>query len=63
MEKTEINIINLPEGSFGIDHNCATCRYADYSDTDSYGRVHCCGNYGGYNNPKDRNGCFWWAEG
>ena len=38
------------------------CLYANFRDTDSYGRVRCNGGYGGYNNPQDRNGCFHWAR-
>lgn len=52
--------IIIPEGSFGIDHNCSTCVYANWHDKDSYGRVHCDGPYGGYNYANDRNGCFHW---
>ncbi len=53
--------IRLPEGTFC--GNCRDCRYADWSNTDSYGRVYCDGGYGGYNRPGDRNGCNYWREG
>lgn len=53
--------INLPEGTFF--GNCSDCRYADWDDTDQYGRVYCMGSYGGYNSPRDRNGCFYYKEG
>lgn len=46
----------IPEGAF--EGNCRDCVYADWHDTDSYGRVYCRGSYGGYNKPEDRNGCF-----
>ena len=49
-------IIIIPKGSF--KGNCSDCLYANFRDTDSYGRVRCNGGYGGYNNPQDRNGCF-----
>ncbi len=49
-------VIEIPEGCF--EGNCCDCRYADWSDKDSYGRVYCQGPYGGYNKPSDRNGCF-----
>lgn len=55
MQKLEIR---LPEGTFF--GNCSDCRYANWSDRDSYGRVYCEGRYGGYNYPHDRNGCFWY---
>ena len=48
--------VEIPEGCF--EGNCSDCRYADWRDRDSYGRVYCQGGYGGYNNPSDRNGCF-----
>lgn len=53
--------IKLPEGTFC--GNCRDCRYANWNDTDSSGRVYCDGGYGGYNNPSDRNGCNYWREG
>lgn len=52
--------ICLPEGVFS--GNCRDCRYADWNDTDSYGRVYCDGPYGGYNDPRDRNGCIHYVE-
>lgn len=48
--------IVIPKGCFSGD--CTDCRYADWSDTDSYGRVYCRGPYGGYNYPKNRSGCI-----
>lgn len=60
MEKKQIEAVKLPNGTFGIDHNCSTCVYANWYDKDSYGRVRCEGGYGGYNRPSDRNGCFYW---
>lgn len=54
--KTKIKKIIIPNGEF--DGNCSDCVYADWSDVDKYGRVHCRGGYGGYNYSKDRNGCF-----
>lgn len=48
--------IIIPKGEF--KGNCSDCLYANFRDTDSYGRVRCNGGYGGYNNPQDRNGCF-----
>lgn len=53
--------IRLPEGAFY--GNCRDCRYADWGNIDSYGRVYCDGGYGGYNRPGDRNGCNYWREG
>jgi len=50
--------ILIPEGCF--NGNCRDCIYADWNDTDSYGRVYCDGGYGGYNAPSDRNGCFYY---
>mgnify|MGYP000997683176 CR=1 FL=1 len=44
----EVTEIRLPEGTFF--GNCRDCRYADWNDKDQYGRVHCDGGYGGYNN-------------
>lgn len=55
MEK-EKKRIEIPEGCFG--GNCGTCLYADLRDRDDQGRVKCIGEYGGYNRPEDRNGCF-----
>ena len=43
-----------------VEGNCSDCVYADWNDTDRYGRVYCRGSYGGYNNPSDRNGCFYY---
>ena len=51
--------IRLPEGCF--EGNCSNCRYANWNDKDSYGRVRCQGGYGGYNYSDDRNGCFHWG--
>ena len=51
----ELVKVIIPEGSF--KGNCTTCIFADRFNKDSYGRVHCDGKYGGYNYPKDRNGC------
>jgi len=48
----------IPEGTFEVDKNCTNCRHADYGDVDKYGRVYCRGGYGGYNHPRDRQGCF-----
>ncbi len=47
--------IEIPQGSFR--GNCADCRYANWNDKDSYGRVYCEKGFG-YNKPSDRNGCF-----
>lgn len=58
MKTKEIKITN---GAF-CSGNCTDCLYADFRDTDSYGRVRCNGGYGGYNKPQDRNGCFHWAR-
>ena len=58
MEETKK--LELPEGHFEIDRNCSTCVYANWRDKDQYGRVRCEGGYGGYNNPRDRNGCIHW---
>lgn len=58
MKTKEIKITN---GAF-CSGNCSDCLYANFRDTDSYGRVRCNGSYGGYNNPQDRNGCFHWAR-
>ncbi len=55
-EMKNTQIIEIPEGTF--EGNCSDCVYADWNDTDRYGRVYCRGSYGGYNNPSDRNGCF-----
>ena len=61
MEKSyEKVIIEIPEGSF--EGNCYDCRYADWNNKDQYGRVHCEGEYGGYNRPTDRNGCFYFKK-
>lgn len=53
--------IKITKGAF-CSGNCTDCLYANFRDTDSYGRVRCNGGYGGYNNPQDRNGCFHWAR-
>ncbi len=58
MKTKEIKITN---GAF-CSGNCTDCLYADFRDTDSYGRVRCNGGYGGYNKPQDRNGCFHWVR-
>ena len=58
MKTKEIKITN---GAF-CSGNCSDCLYANFRDTDSYGRVRCNGGYGGYKNPQDRNGCFHWAR-
>ena len=58
MKTKEIKITN---GAF-CSGNCSDCLYANFRDTDSYGRVRCNGGYGGYNIPQDRNGCFHWAR-
>ncbi len=55
-----IKKIILPEGKF--EGNCSDCVYANWYDKDSYGRVKCDGNYGGYNKPSDRNGCFYYKS-
>ena len=57
-DDTMDNLIVLPEGFFCGNGNCSDCLYANYYDRDQYGRVKCEGNYGGYNRPEDRNGCF-----
>ena len=59
-EEIRAKKVVIPQGSFG--GNCRDCRYADWSDVDSYGRVYCDGPYGGHNNPSDRNGCFHYKE-
>lgn len=56
MEKKEKTKVVIPKGCF--EGNCTDCRYANWRDVDRYGRVYCMGPYGGYNYPKDRNGCF-----
>ncbi len=53
--------IKITKGAF-CSGNCTDCLYADFRDTDSYGRVRCNGGYGGYNKPQDRNGCFHWVR-
>lgn len=61
--KKEVNDnlrIRIPEGCFA--GNCYDCRYADWSDRKDDGRIYCRGSYGGYNHPKDRNGCFYFKE-
>ena len=53
----KIKKIELPKGYF--EGNCSDCIYANWNDKDSYGRVKCQNsNWGGYNKPEDRNGCF-----
>lgn len=52
--------IVIPEGIF--EGNCSDCRYANWYDKDSNGRVRCDGPYGGYNRPSDRNGCFYYKR-
>ena len=52
--------IKLPRGTF--EGNCSDCLYANYRDTDQYGRVKCNGGYGGYNDPSNRNGCFHYVK-
>lgn len=61
MKKQNKNKIEIPKGWF--DGNCSDCRYANWQDKDSYGRVYCDGPYGGYNRPSDRNGCFHYVKG
>lgn len=58
MKRTQV--VEIPEGTF--EGNCSDCVYADWNDTDRYGRVYCRGSYGGYNNPSDRNGCFYYKR-
>lgn len=48
--------IRIPEGYF--EGNCSDCIYANLRDRDDRGRVYCEGRYGGYNFPRDREGCF-----
>ena len=45
-EMKNTQIIEIPEGTF--EGNCSDCVYADWNDTDRYGRVYCRGSYGGY---------------
>lgn len=52
--------IKLPVGCF--EGNCSDCVYANHYDKDNHGRVKCNGRYGGYNNPEDRNGCFYYER-
>lgn len=52
--------IVIPKGCFCGD--CSDCRYADWSDTREDGSVYCRGNYGGYNKPGNRNGCFHYKQ-
>ena len=59
-EMKSTQTIEIPEGTF--EGNCSDCVYADWNDTDRYGRVYCRGSYGGYNNPSDRNGCFYYKN-
>ena len=57
----ELVKVVLPEGCFM--GNCATCYFADRYDTKEDGRVKCNNkNYGGYNYPKDRNGCIHYVD-
>ena len=56
--KTKDYEIKIPEGCF--EGNCNDCVYANWRDTDDYGRVYCRGGYGGYNRPEDRNGCLYY---
>ncbi len=44
-EMKNTQIIEIPEGTF--EGNCSDCVYADWNDTDRYGRVYCRGSYGG----------------
>lgn len=44
MKTKEIKITN---GAF-CSGNCSDCLYANFRDTDSYGRVRCNGGYGGF---------------
>lgn len=60
MDKKVTKAVVLPQGCFGIPHNCSTCVYANWRDKDSDGRVHCSGGYGGYNFSENRNGCIHW---
>ncbi len=53
--------IIIPKGCF--KGNCSDCLYANFYDKDGQGRVKCDGNYGGYNHPEDRNGCFHYVRG
>ncbi|MBR2528058.1 MAG: hypothetical protein IKE58_06295 [Blautia sp.] len=59
MEEQKMTIL-IPEGCFM--GNCTDCRYANWNDTNSQGYPHCDGNYGGYNNPRNRNGCFHYVK-
>ncbi len=56
----ELVKVVLPEGCFM--GNCSTCYYADRYDTKEDGRVKCNGDYGGYNYPKNRNGCNYYVK-
>ena len=49
-EMKSTQTIEIPEGTF--EGNCSDCVYADWNDTDRYGRVYCRGSYGGYNNSR-----------
>lgn len=55
-EQKKVQIL-IPEGCFEGD--CSDCIYANFRDRDNRGRVRCEGRYGGYNFPKDRNGCLY----
>lgn len=57
MKKQGKEKIIIPQGYF--EGNCSDCIYANFRDRDDYGRVKCEGGYGGYNDPDDRNGCFY----
>lgn len=52
--------IVIPQGRF--EGNCTDCIYANFRDRNEYGRVKCEGGYGGYNDPDDRNGCFYYEK-
>lgn len=41
MNNEKKKVIVIPEGCF--EENCYDCRYADWYDKDSYGRVYCRG--------------------
>lgn len=58
-KKVEKAKIIIPDGHFG--GNCMDCRYADLNDTRG-SEVYCRGNYGGYNRPENRNGCFYYES-
>lgn len=60
MKKQRKIKITIPQGHF--EGNCSDCIYANLRKRDDYGRVKCEGGYGGYNNPDDRNGCFYYEK-